>query len=122
LIPIFGLTFYANIVKLLSGFSTTKNPLLSGYTVMELVQGCRTKREISALDTLLSSCTILWLNEQSAFATLQTFKDVHTRNNIDIIDVFIAFVALQEHLPLHTFNRKHFKAVPNLITIQPYKK
>jgi len=67
-------------------FFDNQDPIaLSGYTVMELVQGCRTKREISALDKLILSCTILWLNEQSAFAALQTFKDIHTKNGIDII-------------------------------------
>lgn len=104
-------------------FFATQEPIaLSGYTVMELVQGCHTKREITALDKLIASCNVFWLNEQYAFSALQIFKDIHTQNGIDIIDVFTAFVALQEHLPLHTFNRKHFKAIPNLTTIQPYKK
>jgi hypothetical protein len=26
------------------------------------------------------------------------------------------------YLPLHTFNRKHYEIIPDLITIQPYRK
>jgi predicted nucleic acid-binding protein len=36
--------------------------------------------------------------------------------------MLIAQTALMANLPLHTFNDKHFKAVPNLRTIQPYSR
>lgn len=30
--------------------------------------------------------------------------------------------ALSLYLPLHTFNRKHYEIIPDLVTIQPYRK
>ncbi len=95
---------------------------LSGYTAMELVAGCRTNDEVRTTEKVLNGCTVYWLNEQSSALALEMFKQIHTKNGIDILDVFTAFTALQENLPLYTFNRKHFKAIPNLLTIQPYKK
>ena len=102
--------------------SNTEPIALSGYTAMELIAGCRTNDEVRVMDSVLNACTVYWLNEQSSALALEMFKQIHTKNGIDIIDVFTAFTALQENLPLHTFNQKHFKAIPNLITIQPYKK
>ncbi len=37
-------------------------------------------------------------------------------------DIMIGETALALNLPLHTFNQKHYAAIPNLKTIQPYTK
>jgi predicted nucleic acid-binding protein len=41
-------------------------------------------------------------------------------NAIGILDAMIGQVAIAVSLPLHTFNQKHFKVIPNLITARPY--
>ena len=102
--------------------SNTEPIALSGYTAMELVADCRTNEEIRTVEKVLNGCTVYWLSEQSSALALEMFKQIHTKNGIDTMDIFTAYVALQQHLPLHTFNHKHFKAIPNLTTIQPYKK
>lgn len=48
------------------------------------------------------------------------FRQVHLANAIGILDMLIAHTAIDMNLPLHTFNLKHYAAVPGLQTIQPY--
>ena len=39
-----------------------------------------------------------------------------------MLDALIGQMAVALHVPLHTFNQKHYLAIPHLTTIQPYEK
>jgi predicted nucleic acid-binding protein len=39
-----------------------------------------------------------------------------------MFDALIAFTAMEGAIPLHTFNIKHYHAIPGLTTVQPYAK
>lgn len=43
-------------------------------------------------------------------------------DGIDILDAIAAATALRMQLTLVTFNGKHFRSIPDLQTLQPYKR
>ena len=53
---------------------------------------------------------------------LSLFTRYHLSHHLGIIDVLIAQLALSLDLPLHTFNQKHYAAIPGLELAQPYVK
>ena len=95
---------------------------LSGFSFLELINGCENKEEQQKVERTVSNIQILWLSMDGCKTALELFAKLHLRNDIGILDVLIANVALENHLPLHTFNTKHYKAITMLKTIQPYKK
>jgi predicted nucleic acid-binding protein len=50
------------------------------------------------------------------------FARYHLKHGIGILDTLIGQIAVDLDLPLHTFNQKHYSAIPSLKTIQPYRK
>ncbi len=94
--------------------------VVPGVVVMELVQGCRSKPDLLALDKSLSPFRIAWPSEVRCAAALATLRQFVLSHGIGMSDALIAHTALALGTPLHTFNRKHFNAVPGLQTVQPY--
>lgn len=95
---------------------------LPGFVVMELIQGCRDKREQKRLEQRIMSYGILWPEPEHCNHALATFANLHLVTNIGIMDVLIAQIALAADWPLCTFNEKHYSAIPGLRTVQPYKR
>lgn len=99
---------------------TTQKPALPGYVVLELFAGCHDKSDIQFVQKRIKNFAVLWTDLPNANAILNTFASAHLTHSLGILDALIAATALTHNLPLHTFNQKHFSAVPNLQTIQPY--
>ena len=72
--------------------------ILPGYVYMELIKGCRSKKEIESITKKFGSFDRVWLSKE------------HCE------------LALSLNLPLHTFNIKHYSGISKLKTIQPYSK
>ncbi|WP_238993732.1 hypothetical protein [Calothrix sp. PCC 6303] len=51
---------------------------------------------------------------------LSDFTTYHLSNSLGLIDALIAACAVGRNLTLCTFNVKHYRVVPNLVTAQPY--
>lgn len=95
-------------------------PAVPGYVALEVLNGCRNARELRAAQAMLSGWSIIWPDPASCDAAFKTFADIHLSNAIGVIDILVAQTAISRNLPLHTFNVKHYAAVPGLQTIQPY--
>jgi len=105
----------------LAWIASVQDPVcLPGIVALELYQGCRDKREVKALEAQIAQFAILWPSEQASDIALNAFAMAHLTHSLGLLDALIAATALTHNLPLHTFNQKHFAAVPNLQTIQPY--
>ena len=89
---------------------------------MELVRGCRNKREIEKLRRLIAPFAVVWLSESACDLALDFFSRHGIDAGIGILDVLIAYTALALGWPLHTFNRKRYEVVPDLQIVQAYKK
>jgi len=95
---------------------------LPGFVVMELIQGCRNKTEQQKIEKELAAYEVIWPSTEICDAALVVFARYHLQQNFGILDALIAQMAVSLNLPLHTFNQKHYVAIPNLQTIQPYRR
>lgn len=93
---------------------------LPGIVALELYQGCHNKQAVNSLRKQIAPFAILWPSDQSCDEALKVFTLAHLSHSLGLLDSLIAATALSYGVPLHTFNQKHFAAVPNLQTIQPY--
>ena len=95
---------------------------LPGYVVMELIQGCKNKGEQERLERTLSVYAIAWLSPPVCDEALSIFARYHLSHSIGIFDALIGQLAVSLNAALYTFNQKHYAAIPNLKTVQPYAK
>jgi len=95
---------------------------LSGYVVMELIQGCRNKVEQEHLQRELATYGIVWLSPEDCDRALDVFARYRLSHSAGLLDVLIGQTAVALDVPLCTFNEKHYGFIPGLRTIQPYGK
>jgi predicted nucleic acid-binding protein len=95
---------------------------LPGFVVMELLQGCRNKAEQQKVETLLAGIATVWPSSETCEEALENFARFHLSHNLGLLDVLIGQTAVAMNIPLHTFNRKHYAAIPNLAIVEPYSK
>jgi len=96
--------------------------LLPGFVVMELLQGCSNKVEQAKVEQFLTGFEIVWPLPETCEEALEVFARYHLSHKVGLLDALIGQTAVALNLPLHTFNRKHYAAIPNLVTVAPYKK
>jgi len=94
---------------------------LSGYVVMEMIQGCRNKVEQERVRRELAMYGVVWLSADcdKALDVSATYRLSH---NAGLLDMLIGQTAVALGVPLHTFNQKHYGFIPGIQTIQPYTK
>lgn len=95
---------------------------LPGFVVMELLQGCRNKEEQENVEKALRTYAVVWPSPEVCEQALSVFASSHLSHGIGLLDALIGQMAVSLHLPLYTFNQKHYAAVPGLKTVQPYEK
>lgn len=71
---------------------------------------------------MLDTAIHVWPLPDTCEAALTHFASYHLSHGIRLLDVLIGQTAVTLNLPLHTFNRKHDAAIPNLVLIEPYSK
>jgi predicted nucleic acid-binding protein len=96
--------------------------ILPGYVYLELIKGCRTKKEIQSITKKFGLFDRVWLSQENCELALQGFAKSHLSKGTGIIDILIAHTALSLNLPLYTFNVKHYSGISKLKTIQPYSR
>jgi predicted nucleic acid-binding protein len=102
--------------------SLVERPGVPGFVAMELVAGCRDKRELQRLQTFLFGLPIIWPSEADCQRGLEHLRDYKLSHSLGLIDALIAATAIGQGATLCTFNVKHFSAVPGLVTEQPYSR
>ena len=95
---------------------------LPGYVLMELYQNARNQRETIAVDRLTTSLPLIWPTNTESLQAVRNFRSLHLSHGLGLIDALIAATALSLNAPLCTFNLKHFRPIPGLITEQPYSR
>lgn len=93
-----------------------------GFVAMELIQGCRNKQEQRVVETELRKLEILWPEAASCDRALATFARFYLSDGIGLLDALIAEIAKEQGVPLHTFNEKHYRPIPGVETVQPYRR
>jgi predicted nucleic acid-binding protein len=95
---------------------------LPGFVVIELMQGVRNNIEQKRLERKIEIYEIIWPTPEVCDEALSIFSRYHLSHGIGIFDALIGQTAVSLNLPLYTFNQKHYDIMPDLQTIQPYKK
>jgi predicted nucleic acid-binding protein len=95
-------------------------PLIPGYAVFELLFGCENMLAVRRLQRWLRPFRINWPTAADCDRAVATFARLSLSHNLGIFDALIAECCVGLGVPLCTFNVRHFRAVPGLVTEQPY--
>lgn len=87
---------------------------------MELYQSAANKQQIQITDLVIAGVPIVWPSEAESLQANANFRRFHLSHGIGLIDTLIAATALGLNAPLCTYNLKHFRPIPGLVTEQPY--
>lgn len=94
---------------------------LPGLVAMELLQGCQTKREQRKLEKQLTLFSLFWADEKECLRAFEDFSVYHLSHRLGLLDTLIAATVRGAVAELATFNTKHYGALKDIKTIQPYK-
>lgn len=103
------------LIALLRKDEATKNLIqqtdadfcISSITSFELWRG---RRNAEPVEELLSWLPVLPLDDESSRLAGDMFRDLQDKGAlIDLRDLFIAATCITNHLPLLTYNKKHFE-------------
>jgi predicted nucleic acid-binding protein len=63
-----------------------------------------------------------WPSPDTCEAAVAVFAQFHLSHGFAIINALICKMAVALDVPLYTFNRKHYAAIPGLKIVQPYSR
>ena len=89
---------------------------------MELIQDAQDSRQVRQALKLVAPLPVVWLNEADCVRALSDFTAYHLAHGLGLLDSLIAACASSRSAVLCTFNKKHYKMIPDLKTEQPYEK
>lgn len=89
---------------------------VSVVTYMELVQGMRHRRELTALRQALRewNARIVYIDEEISIKAMFLVERHFLSNSLRLADALIASTALANGMPVLTANHKHYKTVSQL--------
>ncbi|QDL10322.1 VapC toxin family PIN domain ribonuclease [Brasilonema octagenarum UFV-E1] len=95
-------------------------PSVPGFVVMELIQDARNMQQVRNALKLVAPLPVVWATEADCAPALSDFTTYHLSNSLGLLDALIAACAVGRGATLCTFNVKHYRIVPGLMTAQPY--
>ncbi|MBF2080305.1 MAG: PIN domain-containing protein [Synechococcales cyanobacterium T60_A2020_003] len=95
-------------------------PIVPGFVVMELIQDAKNTQQVRNALKLTASFSIVWPTEVDCVRALSSFTAYHLSHSLGLLDALIAVCAVGLGATLFTFNVKHYRVVPDLVTAQPY--
>ena len=95
-------------------------PAIPGFVVMELIQDARNSREVRVALKLVSPLQVIWPTAADCARALSDFTVYHLSHGLGLLDALIAACAVGQSATLCTFNTKHFRIIPGLLTTSPY--
>ena len=96
-------------------------PGISIITQMELMVGCRNKKEIRILEDFLQHFEIIGLNETIGNKSVELLRQYRLSHSLLIADALIAATSLTINSPLLTKNQKDYQFIKGLeILSYPY--
>ncbi len=92
---------------------------------MELIIGCRDKKELRSLDHFLRRFQIIHVNEQISGAATNLLKKYRHSHGLLIADALIAATAIVTDIPLISKNQRDYQFIESLRLLSypnPFKK
>jgi len=93
---------------------------LPGFVVMELSGGEPDRQSLDRTRRILDPYRVYWPTADDCDRALTRFGEAHLSHGLSAFDALIAETAKGLRVPLHTFNTRHYRALPDLETVQPY--
>lgn len=92
---------------------------ISVITQMELVMGCRNKKELEALNKLLLQFQSFQLSENISIKAEQLVRAYYLSHGLRIPDALIAATAIEFQIPLLSKNQRDYRFIQDL-NLLPY--
>jgi len=83
-------------------------------TAQELIVGARDKRDLAAIDNLIASYPVMYINDRIGARAYDLLKTYSRSHGLRTFDSLIAAIALEGDLTLVTRNRKHFGMIEGI--------
>ena len=93
---------------------------IPGFVAMELHQSARNAAEARSADAILRRLLCVWPSGAACDAALADFRALHLSHSLGLVDALIGATARELNAYLCTFNIKHYRHVPALVTEHPY--
>jgi predicted nucleic acid-binding protein len=93
---------------------------MSGYTAIELVDGCANKLDTRRVLAFIDPFRLVWPLPADSARGFAYWPELRLTHGVSVGDVLIAETAKGLGVPLHTFNRRHFVEIPDLDLREPY--
>lgn len=95
-------------------------PSVPGLVLMELIQDAQNSRQVREALKMVGPLPVVWPSEADCVRALSDFTAYHLSHSLGLLDSLIAACAIGRSATLCTFNQKHYRVVPGLVTDQPY--
>jgi predicted nucleic acid-binding protein len=95
-------------------------PSVPGFVVMELIQDAQNARQVRKALRLVAPLPVVWPTPVDCEKALADFTAFHLSHGLGLLDALIGACAVGLSAELCTFNVKHYRVVPGLVTTQPY--
>ena len=82
--------------------------------------GSARRDQLRSAMKLVAPLRVVWPTEADCARALSDFAASHLSHGLGLLDALIAACAVGLSATLHTFNDKHYRVVPGLVTAQPY--
>ncbi len=106
-----AITWFASLADL---------PSVPGFVVMKLIQDAQNIQKVRKALQLVAPLPVVWANEADCSRALSDFTTYHLSHSLGLLDALIASCAVGRSMTLCTFNVKHYRVVPGLVTAQLY--
>jgi predicted nucleic acid-binding protein len=93
---------------------------ISVMSSMELIIGCRDKRELNRTLKFLGDFVLIDISIPISKRAFQLMLQFNMSHGLVIPDAFIAATAMEENLQLVTSNIRHFEMIPGITLRKPY--
>ena len=93
---------------------------ISVMSSMELIIGCRDKRELNRTLKFLADFVLIDISIPISKRAFQLMLQFNMSHGLVIPDAFIAATAMEENLQLVTSNIRHFEMIPGITLRKPY--
>jgi predicted nucleic acid-binding protein len=90
------------------------DPAISIVTAQELIVGARDKRDLYAIDSLISTYPVIHINAAIGQLAYELLKRYAKADGLRTFDSFIAATAIEQNCTLVSRNRKHFAMIEGL--------
>lgn len=93
---------------------------VSSITEMELIVGCRNKKELREAREFLDEFEILHLSESISLRAVELVERFHLSHGLSLPDALIGATAIMHDIELLSKNVRHFDMIEELKVSRPY--